>query len=420
MINLKLVNAYQICTINLTILLLVFFRSSFAEVACTKPSRANDILKCLQAKHPEVLEEKTINEVSERLAGQGNAWKNPEISFETIGGQSLGSSLFDSELKVSQTIEFSGRRSAKKKLAQAKGDFFKAEGLQKIEEITLGGAISLYRLVQLAEESEKINESLNKFKTIKSQYQSRIKLSPEQEVTLGMIQLAISEFEIKLNRLLTEKHQTIADLTANTGYSKIEIETNLPKNITNWPTLNLEKTNIQSGIIQRLKAELDLSKGELDLARAEAWPEFTVDLILQNKIDGSIQYQMYGVGITLPLPIYQQNQGEKKLKAVEFFRNQNIYSAQVRKQDTLTQNLFQTYDDAVRNLKNTPSVQSIENKHKRTEQLFSQGLISGPLIIEAHRQILEYTESRNMEELRALEALWRIYISKGNFLNQEI
>ncbi|MBP9682515.1 MAG: hypothetical protein KBD76_14000 [Bacteriovorax sp.] len=115
-------------TVCCTRIVLSFFICSFSvsifadtEIKCPTPKEPNDILKCLQVKHPEVLSDKTINDVSEKLAAQGNAWKNPEVSFETVGGQNYGSSVFDSELRVSQTIEFSGQRSARRKRGKGLG-----------------------------------------------------------------------------------------------------------------------------------------------------------------------------------------------------------------------------------------------------------------------------------------------------------
>lgn len=380
---------------------------------------ANDIIRCLQKKHPEVINDETIRNVSDKLENQGKAWKNPEVSFETVGGQSLGSNIYESELRLSQTIEFSGQHNARKNIAHATMEQFKAESLGKLEDITILGIKSVYRLAQIKNEIEKIEESIKQFKKIKNQFQSRLKLTPEQEITFGVIQLGISEFEIKRNQILSEKKEIIAELTSNTEISSEEIQKNLPAPIKNWPA-RPSVENISSASMLKLKADRDMAGSSLALAKAEAWPEFTVDLIVQNKIEGSDQYQLYGAGIRLPFPIFQRNQGEKSLKAVEFSRAQNLVNANQIRSERIVENLSQTYDDSVRNLQNTPSEDFVEKKHRKAEQLFAQGLISGPLIIETYRQIIDYTESRNIEEMRAIESLWKLYILKGNYLEKNI
>ena len=55
----------------------------------------------------------------------------------------------------------------------------------------------------------------------------------------------------------------------------------------------------------------------------------------------------------------------------------------------------------------------MEKKHKNMESLFERGLIQSSLIIEAHRQMADFTESVNEQELRAVEALWSIYALEG-------
>jgi len=398
----------------------MFLTTAESAVKCPNPISANDLLKCIQENHPEVISVDKINEVSAKLAAQGKAWKNPVISFESLGGSNLGSSVFDSELRLSQTIEFSGQRSARSKRGKALGEVFKADGLGKIEEITLLGVRSLFRLSQLKEEMLKVEESISRFKFIKNQYQSRPRLSPEQEATLGIIQMAISEFEFRLNQANTERNEILTELIAISKLTKLEIESNLPKLIKKWPELQNSSGDLKSALILKSKAEVDLTKSELDVAKSEAWPEFTIDLIAQNKIDGSLQYQMFGAGISLPLPLFQVNQGEKSLKAVEFSKAQNVHQANIKKQEALLENLANTYKTSVNNLNNTPSDDSIEKKHKSAEKLFSQGMISGPLIVETHKQIIEYTQIRNQEELKAIEALWTLYILKGTFLEQKI
>lgn len=390
------------------------------ESACPKPKQANDVLKCLQIKHPEVLSEKTAHEVSEGLARQGAAWKNPDVSLESLRGKNLGSTVVTTEVRISQAIEVSGKRSARKSIGEALGDSFKAESLSKLEEVTLNGIKSLYRLTQLNDEIAKTEESVQRFKTIKNQYQQRPKLNPEQELTSGLVQLAVSEFEIKLNHLQTEKKTILADLSASTTLSTALIEKNLPSIKTSWPETPKIEGGIQSSSILKSKAQVSLAEGELKEAQAQAWPEFTVSLIGTDNIDGSLQYQTYGAGISMPLPLFQRNEGEKSLKTSQYSKALKVHARNTEKQQSDLKNLIQLYEASVKNLKNTPSNQSVETKHKKAESLFARGLIAGPLIIETHRQLLEYTQSRNEEELKALESLWTLYILNGTFLNQTL
>ncbi len=396
-------------------------RSVALEAAhCAAPKNTNDILKCLQQRHPEVQNEDVINEVSDRLSQQGSSWNNPEISLESVKGENLGRTANTTEVRISQAIEVGGLRAARRNIGKALGDSFKAESLGKLEEVTLLGIKSLYRLTQLNDELEKTEESVQRFRTIKNKYQSRPRLNPDQEITLSLVQLAVSEFEIRLNHLQKEKREILSELSASTGLSATAIEKNLPTFKNEWPETPKVDVENKSASLLKSQADVDLSVGQLAEAKAQAWPEFKVSLIANNNIDGSVQYQTYGMGISMPIPIFNRNRGERALKASQSTKAMKVHKRNLDKQQSILKNLTQQYEVSVKNLKNTPSGRIIESKHKKAESLFAQGLIAGPLIIEAHRQLLSYTQSRNEEELKALEALWTLYILNGTFLNQKL
>jgi cobalt-zinc-cadmium efflux system outer membrane protein len=49
------------------------------------------------------------------------------------------------------------------------------------------------------------------------------------------------------------------------------------------------------------------------------------------------------------------------------------------------------------------------------ERLFFKGLVSSPLVIEAHRQLIELEQKRNAFELSAIETLGLLQIIDNNF-----
>lgn len=397
-----------------------FYTSTFAQTECANPGTANDIIKCLQQKHPNVISDSLINEATKSLIKQETNWKNPEFSIENIRGKKTGESINELEMRISQSIEFNSVRNARKNLAVAKGESLKAENLAQVEAITLYGIKSLFRLRQINEEIDKMSEAINKFKIIKRQYQSRAKLAPDQEVTFAIIELAISDFEIQLNQLNAEKNETLNLMMANSGLRYEQIQNNLPKQISNWPKISNAEKDINSSSLKMNRASIDESKARMDLANSFSLSEFSLDLIAQNNKEGDTKFNTYGIGITFPLPFFQRNQGERKLTAIDLYKAQNVYNAEILKSSKMLETFSALYESSVNNLKNTPSELSIEIKHRRAEALFNQGLISGSLIIETHRQVIDYIKNRNAEEMRAMEALWNIYILNGSFMNQAI
>ncbi len=58
---------------------------------------------------------------------------------------------------------------------------------------------------------------------------------------------------------------------------------------------------------------------------------------------------------------------------------------------------------------------SAEEKHKQIERHFFNGMISSSLVIEAHRQLIEFEQKRNESEREAIEALGSIFIIDNQF-----
>jgi cobalt-zinc-cadmium efflux system outer membrane protein len=74
------------------------------------------------------------------------------------------------------------------------------------------------------------------------------------------------------------------------------------------------------------------------------------------------------------------------------------------------------YEAAVATLKRATGRKELRSQHERVEDFFQRGLISSSLVIEAHRQMLEFARSRHEQELTAIRALWRIRAIDGDVL----
>ena len=80
----------------------------------------------------------------------------------------------------------------------------------------------------------------------------------------------------------------------------------------------------------------------------------------------------------------------------------------------------QHYQKCVNALPNSPSIFEIEKNHKRIEERYAQGLVSSPLIIEAHRQIIDIKRTLNEHEIDALESLMKIKTLEGKLIEEGI
>ena len=64
--------------------------------------------------------------------------------------------------------------------------------------------------------------------------------------------------------------------------------------------------------------------------------------------------------------------------------------------------------------------EKLEKKHRKIESLFKRGIISTSLVIESHRQLIEFFNTRFEFENGATEALWNIYKLNGEIENKKL
>jgi hypothetical protein len=127
---------------------------------------------------------------------------------------------------------------------------------------------------------------------------------------------------------------------------------------------------------------------------------------------------MYGIGLTLPFPVWNQN-GYGKEGALKI-QKANAISFENTKQEVSIEserlvNLYSKYKEL---LSQAPTQSEMELKHSRIDAQLIKGLVSSALVIEAHRSLLDVLKSRHETETNALETLWNIYRIEGSL--QEI
>jgi len=71
-------------------------------------------------------------------------------------------------------------------------------------------------------------------------------------------------------------------------------------------------------------------------------------------------------------------------------------------------------------LRSTQQVSGLAAEHQNIEDFFEKGLVTSTLVIETHRQLYDITRTRNEQELTGVDALWRLYILDGTFMEGKI
>ena len=389
--------------------------TAFAEDSqCSNPKSTNDVLLCLDQNHPDVKKTSVDSKLAEGVVSTGTQIPNPELSFDTVKGRSLGETRGESTLAISQLIEISGKRGARKKLAKATAAGIRASSALAVNQARSANVLKFVRYRQLLTEIAVLEEAISTYEKVNRQFSSRSRLLPDQEVSSAVFRLALSDYRHRLAGLEAERSEL-------ESYFRVVPELNfeasvkyLPKRWKTWPKPNAIGGAIESSP-QMIELESNLSKAsaQLDLARAGTWPDLTVSLLAKEDVEGTTKFNSYGFGISLPLPLWNLNGGERQQAAAEKYKAELEFSARSKELALQRQNLFTSYQRFVKALEQSPDPSEIDRKHRNTESLFYRGVISGALVIEAHRQILDFTETSHELELETLQTLLNIYSLEG-------
>jgi hypothetical protein len=90
---------------------------------------------------------------------------------------------------------------------------------------------------------------------------------------------------------------------------------------------------------------------------------------------------------------------------------------QLEKQKEFLQRVYQR---AATRITQTLSNEQVTLKHKNLHKMIDRGLVSAPLVIELHRQIMDYYERLHKQELEGVIAKWKIAALEGKISKEKL
>lgn len=400
------------------IAIVLFLSAVFAQDNCANIKSYRDFYRCSLEKHPKFEISRMKIDEGQAIEEKALQWQNPDLDVTSTAGKNAGETVGATEISLSIPLSQIWTRGAQQDLASAEKKILSIEGQESLIEARKSLIKDLYRARQIEEEIDLVEEVLTAFETIRKQFRGRLARSPEQEITLNLVELASSDYELKYNHLTTEKAEVVSRLKA-IWQSQVEIKKDyLPPFKEKWPEV-LQTTKIGSSIEnQKLIAESERALAEKRLVDRESWPTLKAGPVLERSTEGPNQFYSYGFNLSVSLPLFSINGGARKLAATKARQAELLSQYSAKKVDLEKDILVQKYRSAVSSLKKSSSRQDVKNKHHRIDSLFKQGLASGALVIEAHRQITEYTESQHEHENAALEAFIELKTLSGEDIEE--
>ena len=386
-----------------------------AQAQCDSLKTPNDLLKCVVQSHAEVKIGKSLIEEARLGIQVADQQPNPELDAEVT--DSIGSG-FGTGVTLMHTFERGGKKEARRRLASSEHALSKTALLNQQDQIILKTVLSLYRIRQIDHELEINREIITTFENIISQYKKAGTLGPEQKVSISVFNLALEESRLNKTTLLSERKGFVTQIQTDLG-KEIKISSGLlPKVVNTWSDLN-GSTRLEGNQVKLAQESVALSKARFLLEEAEATPNISIGPKVGFEHDGEGSFSI-GVALSMPLPLYHQYSGSKARARAEVQTN-------VARLDSLKAKLVQrkkylegVYRDVQRTITHTLTNKEVEIDHKNLHKMINSGVVSASIIIELHRQILEFYDKLHQQELTGINALWQIHAINGTIQSEEL
>lgn len=400
---------------------IVFFFPSLGmgdENSLCDASAPGELINCLTDHHPDVLRAEAGLASATGALISAKQRPNPEFETEALFPDGSAEPSVRAQSDLLFALELGGKR--RKRIAQAESErVIRTAKIKRVKDaVKIQNVLDLIRLRQVRDEIRVVEEGLHTFETILRQYRRPPRLSPEQSVSVNVFLLAQGDYELKKSSLIQERDALISKFTVISGIPAERIANMLPEKKNDWPAVSMG--SLSEAWQREAAARINGADRTVDLEKSRSIPDVWLGPQVEIAIGRGHSNQTPGAVVAVALPIFQRNQGA--VATAEAEREEAILERRLLHRELTAElvTLRRAYTISVEALEKAPSLRQMESKHQDMESFFERGLVSASLIIEAHRQISEFTRDQNEHEIRALRALWTIYGLEGRVQQESL
>lgn len=341
----------------------------------------------------------------EKQKFQAGLIPNPEAGFETedfLGGKELsGFKGSQYTLTATQLFELGGKRSSRinlsdKAIISAQGNYelIKLDLIAQVKSVFFG-LYQIHHRITLQEKFIQINEN------ILSTISERVKAGRTSPAEESKVKVALINSRIELQRLqrsYSSAQTKLSALIGTTGRNLVPSTDLFDKLITppNKENIFDDLENIPS--IKNINNETNLRKAQLELEESRAIPDLTVSAGVRYL--NELKTNSFVAGISMPLPIFDRNQGNIQSAEVRIQQMDDIIKARklsvISSINTAFNNLLSAYNGSVQ-LKDNILPES-EKAYDITRQGYLQGRFAFIDLLDAQRTLFE-TQTQYLLEL---------------------
>lgn len=400
--------------------LLAFFAMNSKALASCEIKGANEFLGILKKNHPAINYNASSEKSIMNVIDVAEQRPNPELDADVIKGNSIDGDVTTTSLSLKHTFELGGKRDSRIDLAKK----FVEESKNKLrgsnEDIIIDSVVKSYRLRQVYELLPIYDEAYRAIGKILKIKQKRKSLSPEEQVEKETLVLATNDYKLKVARLNSERINLSRHLSFFLGKNCTIPKRALPRKVDLSKSFSNATEYTRYAKLREAKSGVELAQAKLNLEDSKAIPDLKIGPTFENESVKGKTYQSFGVALTMDLPLFNRNNGQRAQSSNELLRA-SVNLRNVEREASLDlQSWIDKYNAFRSSLKLTANQADLEVKHQKIERLFERGIISTAMVIESHRQLIEFANTRYEFELGAVEALWNVYKLNGTVLEQNL
>lgn len=317
---------------------------------------------------------------------------NPEFEHFTTSGNQLGRNNITSESRIWFNLQLNNKRAKKGRVAQTDKEI----GLVELEILRLQLKQEIFlatlRFKQIKREIGAVENLTDVVENFIQRYKKVGFLTPQQRVEVGSLELSSRDLEMRKASLQNETDLILRLFQKMTGES-CDVNVNLSENGENeWPDLD----GFQFRPDQALSFKIDqlaLKKSQFEFEREESKkvPDLKIGPVWQLNKLGNQEYNIFGVGLIIPMPFFDRNQGlrtsaEFNMKRAE--RYEEYRRVQRQKEFDFRVDSYLRLLAKIKGNTDLEEYNKLTNEYKR---LFLRGLITTSSFLTYKRELLNLT-----------------------------
>jgi len=285
--------------------------SAIAQIKET-PLTLEQAVQRAQEFNPDLFVTARDTDIAEADLAQARSWPNPELAVLSEG---LNEKYQTTTIQINQLIELGGKRSSRITAAERDRDAASADLLTERADLRADVAAAFFDVltkqerIQLGEDSLRLAVQVNdvvkrrvaagRISPVESTRTSIAELTTQSELNQAKTELALAKI-----RLAAFWGDRVAKFDA---VDKPVIETGLFTDLLAGDISTLQAQLKNAPQLARAQLEIDRQQAQVSVERSRQIGDMTVSV--GNKRDGEFRQNQTIVGITVPIPLFDRNQG---------------------------------------------------------------------------------------------------------------